>query len=153
MNAEFGSMYFSALLPTDTPWLCKPLYMSWAPVYCMAACPGMRLGAGTALSMLWPWRSSSPGKRAPSAATPGRWLGVSTNQSPFPAGSLEAATPFQRLAELDGGPELLCANWPHSQRTSTGIVELTCVNIARFLWMKHWVSEVLFVLLWGQEFC
>lgn len=106
MKAEFGSMYFSALLPTDTPWLCRPLYVSWTPVYYMKGCLGMHLGAGTALPMLMncycgPWHSSGPGKRAPSAATPGHWLGVSANPSPVPAGSLDAAMPFQRLAELD----------------------------------------------------
>lgn len=45
--------------------------------------------------------SSGPGKRASSAAAPGRWLGVSTNPRPVPAGSLGAAALFEKPAELD----------------------------------------------------
>lgn len=61
---------------------------------------GLDLDTVTALLMPSPWHSSGSGKHA--AETPGHWLGVSTNPSSFPAGSLDTATAFQRPTELDG---------------------------------------------------
>lgn len=114
MNAEFSSVYFSALLPTDTPWLHSPLCVSWTPVHCMKGGLEVHLGAGTALPVLLncycgPWHGSGPGKRALFAATPGRLLGVSTNPSPVAVGSLDAAMLFQGLVELELSCSVLIA--------------------------------------------
>lgn len=93
-------MYFPALLPyrhSPALWL---LWVPWTPVPCMPRCLGLHLDTGTALPMPPPWCSSGPGKHAAEAR--GHWLGVNTTPSPLPAASLDAATAFQRPAELDG---------------------------------------------------
>lgn len=79
-------------------------------MHCMPGCLGLHLDTATPLPVPSPWDGSGPGKHA--AETPGHWLGVKTNPSPFPTGSLDAVTAFQRPAELDGMDLSCCANWP-----------------------------------------
>lgn len=140
-------MYFSALLPTDTAQLCD-----------CSGCLGLQCtGCQDVWDCTWtlglpclshhPGINSGPGKNA--AETPGHWLGGSTNTSPFPAGSLDTGTAFQRPAELDG-MVLSCSMLTGLRANKYWHCRAPCVNIGRC--MKHQVSEMLFLVLGEQMF-
>lgn len=152
MKVEFIPTYFLPLLPTDTPWLCSPLWVSQTPVRCTKGCLGCTQDCRARahelslwiLLKFWPWQKG--------ILCSSSWALVRSEHQPETSPSWQfgcSCTVWEAGRAGQGGPELLCATWPHSQGVSTGIVELTCVNIARYLWMEHWVSEMLFMLLWG----